>query len=81
MNNAAVKISAARIPDHEPTDACIRLIVFEGDAETDTRSVLDILEFSESTNANRTRRDLLQAINMHLDDDMIHSLDIQIIRR
>lgn len=76
-----VNISAKRIPDHAETDSCIRVVVFERDAGTDSRCVLDIAEFSESINENKTRKDLLLYINEQLENDDVDSFEVVKIRR
>lgn len=76
-----IKISAKRIPDHEPASSVVRLITWVGELGTEEKSIFDILELGQSTNESKTRKDLLLEIDRLLDQSDVVSLTLEIISR
>lgn len=76
-----VKISAKRIPEHAQSSSVIRLITWVEDPDTKSRSIFDILELGQSTNENRTRKELLQEIDLLLEDKSVVALNLEILSR
>jgi hypothetical protein len=77
---SGVKISARKMADHAPSSVTLRLILWTGEIDGE-ESILDIVEFGDSVNENKTRRDVLQLVDEFLEYSDVTRVEIRYTRR